>query len=480
MNTYKCLAVAALCAIASIANARELDLTDTGFGKQVFDNVDSLLKNARIGNKGETTLEKLTYNTETMTIYGRVKVSAKHSWGTVSYWTWNGYESKKKKLGIDVSATAYGDFSYQLGTNQISAGIRIPLGTKSVKVLGKKYEHNFGEIRLSAEQIKSAMEGDLGALAEAIPNLGAFTDVREDEYLSTLLELERIHGKGSVYLASRRFVGEVCTSKGLGIVISLIASRGSNAPQIMQRIKELAAMEAEELALWLSRRVDNLGIDAAHRIGTSVLQGEGVQIPRYHVSLKWVTIEYRRKVLVADSNVAVTPWIKENHGAFYLVVKKSPSGKDTQPSSNGYGEGSLAGDDFPNRKLEVIPPSHRPELGPNLDSVDSDFEHEPAGEPARSPEKLIPINLINHTSRRLVIVFAKPSPEYSSTHHHVSPGANTHLHGRGVSERMLGVYDQDSARLLEIRPVMLSEGTHNFEVIEDANGRIRTNWTMNP
>jgi hypothetical protein len=431
-------------ALLSPADGRgaELDFRTTPYAEDLLWQFESLM---RIGNQGSTEWEKLSYDTETRELTGRLAIKAKHSWGTISWTDYFSIPPVKNKVDLAVEATAKGEFLYKLETGQMGAGFRVPLGERSVTAFGQKYSWNFGEVRLSGEQIKRILDGDLTAFVDSIPTLGFFTKEHQNDYQATRERLDLKYGAGNVYLCRKQVVDQLAASKGFNYIVSLIATAGQSSGSIMRSLGSLATAEVGNFADWLQQR----GVAQAQQVAGEILAGEGVRIQNYYVALKWTPIEYRNRALFANE-VPVTPWLRENHGAFYVIVKARNPGDQSNVDSDGFDRGPHGGDDFPDRRPngQIAPEdSNRPFF-------------EGVGIDASDPEKQFELDVFNKTGRKIRVTIVRGANDPDLFSRTIQPGDSHHTHGLGISERILGVWELDRGRLTLVAPVVIDQDLH--------------------
>ncbi len=437
----------------SSVRAEELNLKKTPYGEKLSERLSYFV---RIGNNGSTDLKQLKYNTDTYDLSGTIEVRVSHSWGKIVWTDYAVFPPKDRKREIEVSAKGEAAFVFNLRSKDLSVGTRIPLGERSVRVLGKRYSWNFGHVGISADQMRRALDGDLTALVETIPTLGAYSKQHENDYHTTLKRLQAQYGKDNVYLASKQFVDRMKPSQVGNYVISLIATGGAIAPAIIGGMQKQFDRERSLLSTWFRRRA----ISNGEKIAADILDGKGVTIPHYHLTVKWITIDYRNRsgltVLpmkyASEGFKPITPWIKESHGAFYVLIKARTQGQNPQVDSRGFDADSLSGDDFPERRMKgrviggVIQPSYP-----------SDFR----GMPAADHGMQFQLKVVNDTGLRLRIAILRgghPEPVHWSRT--LKPGEVAYAQPGGVSERVVGVWDREDGSLLLVKSLAIDKNMH--------------------
>ena len=139
-----------------------------------------------------------------------------------------------------------------------------------------------------------------------------------------------------MYFASPRFVDECKPTTALNDVINLIASDGANTDAIMQRLATLARAESSDIGLWVARK----GILEAGRAVESIFRGDTREWP--YLAIKFQIVPYFSRTVILE---CPSPWVCENHAAFYLVwsgsIPELPCGPLSFPDSIGYPSGSF-------------------------------------------------------------------------------------------------------------------------------------------
>jgi hypothetical protein len=419
----------------------EHNLLDTPYANSINARLGELFT---VGNEGRTSLEKLIIDDITNEIKGRIKATAAHSWGKIVWTDYFSFPSVDNEQDIGVSVTAVADFIFNLETKAVAAGIHIPLGERSVTIFGRKYKWDFGELRISADQIKRISNGDIMALTESIPNLGILTKEFDDEYDETHATLNDKYGADNVYLARKDpFVNTLRPSKGFDIAVSAIATSGATAPLIMKELVDLALGELQSVTEWLQDR----GIAAAQSVAQAILNGKGVKVPDFYLAVKWMPIRYRSRTLFLNENA--TPWIEETHGAFYIVVRQRNGGA-SQVSPDGFDVGTIGGIDNPGTL-------HPPSLS---DQGEPQHTMDILGSPARDDNAHFDLHIENLTDIkiRVVVLRGTENPNFSETL--LEPNATKQTHPTGVSERLIGVWAESDDRLLLAVALWIDQDLH--------------------
>jgi len=424
----------------SLAHAEKLDLKGKPFAERVANRLSQLA----IGNQGECAFERLHFDSETKEIYGKIKFRVSHNWGTIKWKDYFSIPPVNNKKEIGVSAEAFGDFLYNMQTGSVGAGLELPLGERSVTVLGKKYSWNFGKIKVSAEQISRTLEGELFALADSIPTFGVISRENSNDYNTVRNQIEQQHGGPEyVYFARKDpFVDAVRPSKGLEYATSMVVTLGASSTQIMQSLSNLALGELDMVHQWLLDR----GIAGASDIAKSILEGEAVQIPDYYLAVNWIPIEYRSRVYVGNGSQQVGPVIRENHGAFYIVLKRKNAGAPTKIDDDGFDRGPIPGNQHANQ----------------TESGQIDWDDQlpgsygyPLGQLAQSPNDVYELDIFNKTKKSLHVIITRGFPTHGAAHPTLQPGQTHHTHAGGASERVVAAWECDTGRLLTFGSVYI-------------------------
>lgn len=426
--------------LCSAANAEKLDLKDKPFAKKVAERLSQLA----IGNEGVCEFQQLHFDSETKEIYGKVKFRVSHNWGTVKWKDYFSIPPVNNEKEIGVSAEAFGDFLYNMETGSVGAGLELPLGDRSVTVLGKKYSWDFGKIKVSAEQISRALEGELFALADSIPTFGVISRKGSNDYQSVRDQIEQKYGGSDfVYFARKDpFVDAVRPSKGLEYVTSMVVTLGASSTQIMRSVSNLALGELNMVRDWLADR----GIAEASDVAKSILEGEAVQIPDYYLAVNWIPIEYRSRVYVGNGSQQVGPVIRESHGAFYIVLKRKNPGDSTKTDSDGFDRGPIPG----NQHANQVEPGEIDwnQQRPNRQGY-------PLGQLARSANDVYEIDVENRSKLSVHVIITRGFPTHGAAHPTLGPGQTHHTHAGGASERIVGVWECNTGRLLTFASVYI-------------------------
>lgn len=314
------LAIVSIGLCVSSAFGETVNLKD----KPYFKLVDNGIKRLSIGNNGAAELTDLIYDTNSYEIRGKINVRVAHSWGTVGMW--NPFRMKREETDVGVDASGDAEFYYNTRTRKFGGKLEVPLGERSTNVFGQNYKWNFGSVKLDSDIIMRAIEGDIGALFEAIPNLGTTSKEFENNYASVSQARKRQYGgERYCYFASPKFAEEVKPSSAAGKALSLIVSGGASSEAIAKELSDLMLAEVENISKWLKE----LAKDEAQNYARELIQGRGVRLKDYFIAVKWQTLEYRSRTLILQQP---TPWISENHGAFYIVIMpQDPNGNPIIP-----------------------------------------------------------------------------------------------------------------------------------------------------
>lgn len=313
------MAVIAVFIGVSPANAAEIDLKPTAVGKSLEGAIRAVIPT--IGNQGAVELTRLTFNTETREVKGSITVRAKHSWGTVRVPAPTPTNPRRTRdIDVAVDAQGSGDFTYNAETGEVSADITIPLGERSINVLGQKYEWDFGEVKIRSDVIRRVLDGDLFAYLETIPSLGLSSKELRNDYEKIKKEKEQQFGVGNVIIARKKFVDEVKPSAALNDIISLILTAGASSEAIAKRLANLLEQEGNYIAVELQKK----GVREAQQILPRLLKGEAVNLTDYYIAVHWQTIPFYSRTLILRR--PVTEWIGETHGAYYIVIQRRNGG----------------------------------------------------------------------------------------------------------------------------------------------------------
>lgn len=438
-----------LCTVSTRAVADELDLRDSQYGKAIQEKSQVL----RSGNEGTVKLTRCTLDTATQIINVALEIQPRHSWGEVR---WTDYFSfppveNTESLRIDLPVIGV-NWQYNLRTNRVTGGVDVDLGERKAEILGRKLKWDFGKVRLSTEQIKRLMEGDLSSLAESIPNVAGITKDLTDKYDEAKAEVEQEFGANNVYFASKEpFVNECRPSKIGEYAISLIVSGGATGDAIMGQLTEIAEAEAANIRSWLETK----GIAASNEVASAIMAGSPVVLPEYYLAIKWMPVEYRSRTYAFGN--ALTPSISETHGAFYIVVAPRPAGAPARPDFSGYDQGPI-GTSGPVGPQQMPNRPHRNHLPvPFAEDLVRDTMYSDR-KPAADPGAEYTITIHNHFTRHVHVGILRGAESHDRLRSEdpsvgvylkcMAPDTKRETNARGNSERVIGVWDCESGTML--------------------------------
>src|SRR5262249_23986573 len=139
-----------------------------------------------IGNQGSVEVTELSLDTDTRKLKASVKVKAEHGGRVLG---------KEGSVGVEQTRA----ITYDIDTGDVEGALEYPLGKKSIRVAGREFGYDFGEVNISSKMIKSIIDGDLEAALEEIPNLGVVKKEYRREYELIKKETLETYGADNVY-----------------------------------------------------------------------------------------------------------------------------------------------------------------------------------------------------------------------------------------------------------------------------------------
>lgn len=290
-----------------------------------------LEENLKFGNKGKTELVKLSLDVKNYKIQGTGNIIVHHSWGkfnvpniTIS----NPFGVREVEISLKESVTC--DFSYDLQSGRMSGDVTLhdgiswtpknPITQESLSVF------DTGPITVDLNRLERAIDGDLTAIVELIPN-PAPNVVRRDvrtEYEPTRQGQFDKHGGGAnVYFSSKAFVDWANPSKIAVWAGEAIFTAGTATPAIMKEISSQALREMPGVYKWLAEKA----VVEAASTAEGLLSGNKPDWP--FLSFELTTVKYESRPVLFDKPIG--PWFGPNHLAF-LIVWKGNSQDHTEPS----------------------------------------------------------------------------------------------------------------------------------------------------
>ena len=168
--------------------------------------------------------------------------------------------------------------------------------------------------RFSSQTFEKLSEGDLTAVAEAIPTaIGKVINFeRENEYEKNLNELRTRYGTENVYLSSQGFVDWATPETLAKYAVNGVLTAGVSVyPQIMADARKRAASEMPSITKWLEER----GMKNASAVAMDLLTGKPPKWP----FLKFEMIPVRYSAREKPLNAMTTEWRHVNHLAFVIT-----------------------------------------------------------------------------------------------------------------------------------------------------------------
>lgn len=325
-------ALAAIILIASMpvsrATATEFNVNNRRVA--AIRQINSYLSSFAIGNQGSSRVNSITLNSDTLQIKGRATIIAKHSWGSIRIPSGAPRcrafpfrcEQPTKKVDIAAQKTIPFTFKYNLQTGDIAArGSLGRIRLNGGSFLGRRYAIDFGEIKIDLNRIERAIDGDLVAIVESIPNPSAFSRLYRKDHRN---EYDRIkqsyinrYGAGNVYFASRKFTEWASADTLARYLGQSFFSSGTASASLMRQISSQSTKEGMAIINWLEKK----GVSNARNIAANILSGRRLEYP--FLAVKWQTVGYFNRVRIANRPVSL--WVKSTHGSFAIVWRNSSS-----------------------------------------------------------------------------------------------------------------------------------------------------------
>jgi hypothetical protein len=317
--------------------AEEYDLKGTALAGKLGAFLDKL---PRIGNNGETTIDRLVYDSTSNKICGQATLRAAHTW-------------KLKFAGEDfeesLGAEGVFTFDFHCQTGDFNGNATIPLGKIEkpivLKVGGLRWEKtidfDFGSISVGISDIRSILDGDyLNALK--IPTGGIVTKRIRSDYDDLQKEVVKKHGgSGNIYFADDLFVSNMRESRGYLEIGAIIVSDGLLAQPLVKKFLRELQDEAKRLMGWVKMKFKNefredqfqpwstiakINLDSSdwntqrdlfmriQELANGRLPSK-LQPPAYHVQLSFAIVKYWSQNEVLKNPVG--PVFQEKHLAFF-------------------------------------------------------------------------------------------------------------------------------------------------------------------
>jgi hypothetical protein len=264
----------------------DLDLRGTAMGRTLRSWLFSLAQ----GNLREAAVQELRFNTRSQTLFVRLYVRHRQSWGRVI----------PGRGPIDLySVSQYATITFDF--NNGSGGFTLNLGPLAPAI--------------SSGALRQLQSGDLLGFAEAaVPE--AVGDLARLETSDDLDEVESSYyaryGQGNVYFPSRGFASFATPERLARYVVNGVVSLGTDVwPEIMNDLGDQARAELPALVQWLASR----GLGDAEGIAAQLISGRVPEMPA--LSFRMLAVPFRSR---NGTPVGVaTPWRTVNHVTFAVI-----------------------------------------------------------------------------------------------------------------------------------------------------------------
>jgi hypothetical protein len=305
----------------------QVDLRNSAAAQQILD----MTHDFDLGNEGHTDLDSLTLDTTSGVISGELTIVAKHTWGTVNVpdpRADDPFHTSEVELAAEKSFPT--TFTYDPTANKITGKITVVDITLHVDIAGFHKEYPLVVEKLDLNKIQRALEGDMTALLEMVPNPigGLVKTVPRDEYARIKSSYEEKYGAANVYFASKDFVDWASPETLARFIGEWIVTEGTATAEILNEVQDHALQELDKVIGWLGTKVQN----EAEQMAAQILTGQRVTWPQYDLKVVWQTVKYESQRVATLDNVPLTPWIPSRHGAFVLVWVSHPVVSPAAPS----------------------------------------------------------------------------------------------------------------------------------------------------
>lgn len=301
------------------------DLLKTKAGKMIQDYFEHDLKT--IGNQGKNEIVDLRLDTKTYQIKGTAKIIAAHSWGKFNVpdpsitdpFRVKSVEVKKEQEFITT-------FSYDLKSNRISGEVDLNTGIQleaKDPITGTELEViDIPSIKVDINRLERAIDGDIIAMAELIPNPApsVYRAEKSNKYDEERDEYFDKYGGANVYFSSEPFTEWASAQKLVVWTGQAVVTAGAVSTAIMREIAGQALKEAPGITNWLAGK----GVVNAASTVDALLTGRKMDWP--FLALELVPVNYKARPVLMDNPVG--EWLTVPHLAFAIVWKGSTPGSE--------------------------------------------------------------------------------------------------------------------------------------------------------
>jgi hypothetical protein len=321
--------------------------------------ISSAIKGVKIGNQGESGIEKLEYNITGNTISLIAKVRAKHTWKEtipavktkvpVTKWRWANIPypdvrwHKKCKLGVCVKTPEYFTNHRKEKVPYQEMEIRTITPEKVVSASASatcKYDYTFnlstleqkpvfncgqgslGNYKLDASAITKILNGEMPTLGSLMTSISLtpplFKDANRDEYQNVRNGIISSHPNSIVYFSSESFVNWASVENHGANIIASVLSGGGYSAELARQIEERLRTELT----FMSAFATQTGINLATEQIIAMMTGNSAQnFGGYNVSVKVVNTPYVIQKCVVNGDCL--PEIKSPRLGFAIIATPS-------------------------------------------------------------------------------------------------------------------------------------------------------------
>ncbi|MEH2306366.1 hypothetical protein [Nostoc sp.] len=288
--------------------------------------ISSTINVVKIGNQGESNIEKLEYNVTGNTVSLIAKVQAKHTWKEtipavktkvpVDKWRWVDVPypdvrwHKKCKLGVCVKVPENFTNHRKEKVPYTVMEIRTITPEKVVSTTASatcKYDYTFnlstleqkpvfncgqgwtGNVKLDASAITKILNGEMPTLGSLITSINLtpplFKDANHDTYNDVKNEIIASHAGSIVYFSSESFVNWASLENQGANGIAAVISGGAYGAELTRQIAERLTTELTFMSAFASQTAINLGVD---QIISMMTGNSTLNLGGYKVSVKVV------------------------------------------------------------------------------------------------------------------------------------------------------------------------------------------------
>ncbi|XWK85802.1 MAG: hypothetical protein U7127_16405 [Phormidium sp.] len=324
-------------------------------------NIRSLINKVKIGNQGNTGIEKLEYNVGGKMIYLVARVQAKHTWNVtmpavrtdvpVTKYRW--VDVPYPDVRWDQECVGRGRFRVCTKVPEYFTNYRrerVPYTVMELRTITPertvshtasatcKYDYTFnlstaeqkpifncgqgwsGNIKLDASAITSILNGKMPDLVNLVQSI-SFTpplikDANRDTYNDERNKMIANHSNSEVYFSSQSFVEWASAENhGLNIGVAAITGGGYSA-EFMRQLQQRLTTELGFLGTWASKTAVNLSLE---QIVSMLTKGDVMNFGRFNVSVKAVNVPYVYQKCVVERGDC-TPEIKSPRLGFAIIA----------------------------------------------------------------------------------------------------------------------------------------------------------------